>query len=323
MIWQERIELYFINKGEHRMRERNSNKILLESGTNEIEIMEFTIDGNLYGINVAKVREIMMSDVVKPMPHVHPAVEGIFKPRDVVMTVINLPKYLDGNTSKKEGRDLFIVTNFNKMHLAFRVHTVEGIVRISWGDIQKPDKTIYGGKEGVATGIAQYGDTLITILDFEKIVTDIAPETGIQMDEINNLGNRAKNNMPILVAEDSVLLSKMIKDSLAKAGYVNIIKFDNGQEAWDYLCSIQDEANVKDKVSIIITDIEMPKMDGHRLTKLIKESQHLKNIPVIIFSSMINNEMYVKGKQLGADEQISKPEIVHLVEVIDHFLFKK
>ena len=127
--------------------------ILLETGTNEIEIMEFTINDNLYGINVAKVREIMLSDTVKPMPHVHPAVEGIFKPRDIVITVVDLPKYLTGRECAKGPKDLFIITNFNKMFVAFRVHTVVGISRISWKDIHKPDNTISGGTDGVTTGI--------------------------------------------------------------------------------------------------------------------------------------------------------------------------
>ena len=118
--------------------ENNKDGILLETGTNEIEIMEFTIDGNLYGINVAKVREIMLSAPVHPMPHAHPAVEGIFKPRDIVITVVDLPEYLSGHTEPKGEKDLFIITNFNKMHIAFRVHTVVGISRISWRDIQKP-----------------------------------------------------------------------------------------------------------------------------------------------------------------------------------------
>lgn len=304
------------------MDQKSKNEILLESGTNEIEIMEFTIDGNLYGINVAKVREIMMSDTVKPMPHVHPAVEGIFKPRDTLLTVVDLPKYLNGVDSEKGSRDLFIVTNFNKMFVAFRVHTVVGISRISWVDIQKPDKTVCGGEEGVATGIAQCDGNLVTILDFEKIVAEIAPETGIQMQEIDKLGDRERNASPILIAEDSILLSKMIRESLVKAGYVNIIKCDNGQEAWDYLISIENDSNVREKVSLIITDIEMPRMDGHRLTKLVKENPKLKKIPLIIFSSLINPEMQIKGKQLGADEQLSKPEIGHLVEVIDHLLIK-
>ena len=165
-------------------------EILLESGTNEIEIMQFTIFGELYGINVAKVREIMMADKVKPVPHSHEAVEGIFKPRDILLTVINLPKYLTGDSGDKNERDLFIVTNFNKMHIAFRVHTVVGISRISWEDIQKPDKTLTNGEDGVATGIAQCGGQLVTILDFEKIVAEIAPETSIQVDEIDRLGDR-------------------------------------------------------------------------------------------------------------------------------------
>ena len=191
-------------------------EILLESGTNEIEIMEFTIDGNLYGINVAKVREIMLSAPVKTMPHVHPAVEGIYKPRELVLTVINLPLYLSGEAQAYTNKDLFIVTNFNQLHIAFRVHTVVGISRISWTDIQKPDATISGGSKGVTTGIAQCGGDLVTILDFEKIVAEIAPETSIQLGEIDKLGPRARNNLPIYIAEDSILLSKMLEDSLTR-----------------------------------------------------------------------------------------------------------
>lgn len=298
-------------------------EILLESGTNEIEIMEFTIYGELYGINVAKVREIMMSDKVKPIPHAHPSVEGIFKPRDILLTVIDLPKYLTGSKTEQQSKDLFIVTNFNKLHIAFRVHSVEGISRISWENIQKPDDTITNGEEGVATGIAQCGDDLVTILDFEKIVADIAPETGIQLDELNKLGERGDIASPILIAEDSVLLTKMIEAALKKAGYENLTFKNNGQEAWNYLNQIKDDSDLDEKVSLIITDIEMPKMDGHRLTKLVKEDKKLKHIPLIIFSSMINQELMIKGKKLGADEQLTKPEIGHLVEVIDHLLERR
>ncbi|MFT4008028.1 MAG: chemotaxis protein [Lacrimispora sp.] len=298
-------------------------EILLESGTNEIEIMEFTIYGELYGINVAKVREIMMSDKVKPIPHAHPAVEGIFKPRDILLTVIDLPYYLTGKTTERQAKDLFIVTNFNKLHIAFRVHSVVGISRISWKSIQKPDDTISRGEEGVATGIAQCGGDLVTILDFEKIVADIAPETGIQLDEISRLGHRERVDNPIVIAEDSILLAKMIEAALRKAGYGNLTFKNNGQEAWDYLKTIRDDSDLDKKVSLIITDIEMPEMDGHRLTKLVKEDRKLQHIPLIIFSSMINQELMIKGKQLGADEQLSKPEIGHLVEVIDHLLQRR
>ncbi len=304
------------------MMEDNKQGILLESGTNEIEIMKFTIGGNLYGINVAKVREIMISAPVKPMPHAHPAVEGIFKPRDTVLTVVDLPKYL-GVESPKEAKDIFIITNFNKMFIAFRVHAVDRISRISWTDIQKPDKTVSGGAESVATGIAQCDDELVTILDFERIVAEIAPETTIQMSEVEQLGPRERNDKPIWVAEDSILLSKMIEDSLRKANYVNLHMFSNGLELWEALAALPQEGELFRDVALIITDIEMPQMDGHRLTKLVKENNRFKDIPLIIFSSLISEEMRRKGRDLGADEQLTKPEIGHLVDVMDRLLMRQ
>ena len=304
------------------MAEVHNSGILLESGTNEIEIMEFTIDGSLYGINVAKVREIILSAPVKVMPHAHPAVEGIFKPRDAVITVVDLPRYL-GVEKEKGEKDLFIITNFNKMFIAFRVHTVVGISRISWTDIHKPDKTVSGGSEGVATGIAQCGDDLVTILDFERIVAEIAPETTIQMDEIDKMGPRDRRAETIWIAEDSILLSRMIEDCLHKAGYVNLRMFPNGRELWEALNALPEDGELSEKVALVITDIEMPQMDGHRLTKLIKSTAKFQPIPLIIFSSLISEEMLIKGRQLGADEQMSKPEIGHLVDVMDHLLEEK
>ena len=297
----------------------DKNEILLESGTNEIEIMEFTIAGNLYGINVAKVDEIMLSQPVKAMPHTHPAVEGIFKPRETVITVLNLPTYL-GYESELQEKDLFIITNFNKMHIAFRVHTVIGISRISWTAIQKPDKAISGKGESVATGIAQCNGELVTILDFERVVAEIAPETSIQVSEIEQMGPRKRNDQPILLADDSILLSEMIKDALTKAGYTNLKQFSNGLELWEYLSMLKKMGEVEQKAALIITDLEMPQMDGHRLTKLVKEDEVLRKIPLIIFSSLISDEMRIKGKELGADEQMSKPEIGHLVSVMDRLL---
>lgn len=300
--------------------EREKEGILLESGTNEIEIMKFMIQGEFYGINVAKVKEIMMNQKVKPMPHANPAVEGIFKPRETLITVIDLAYYLMGASVPHGPRDLFIITNFNKMTVAFRVQSIEGISRISWRDIQKPDKTIANGDESVATGIAQCGNELVTILDFEKIVAELAPETTIQISEIEKMGDRPLCESPIVIAEDSVLLQRMINDALERAGFTNIKNFSNGQETWDYLQEIRDDSDLYDKVNLIITDIEMPKMDGHRLTKLVKEDDRLKKLPVVIFSSLINEQMRIKGKELGADEQLAKPEIGHLVSVIDALL---
>lgn len=296
-------------------------KILLENGTNELEVLEFTLGGNHYGINVAKVREILTYEKVTPVPNSHPSIEGIFMPRDTMITVVNLKKSIGIPENDEKG--LLIITNFNKLNIAFRVDSVLGIHRVSWEEIIKPDATINTAGSGVSTGIIKMDDKLIIILDFEKIVTDISPETGLKISEIDKLGERERRNIPIVIAEDSPLLNRLITDSLKKAGYVNLIINNNGKEAWDKLVEMKRKGNVAQQVGCVITDIEMPVMDGHRLTKLIKDDPQLNDIPVVIFSSLVNEEMRRKGEQLGADAQLTKPEIGNLVREIDKLLIKK
>jgi len=302
------------------MSEVKNSEILLESGTNEFEIMEFTIDEKRFGINVAKVREILQYTKINPMPNSHPCVEGIFRPRDIVITVVNLPKYMNFPEKPLNERDILIITNFNKMVTAFHVHTIEEIHRISWENIEKPDITIYGGQEGLATGIAKVDGKLITIIDFEKIIADISPASGIQVSDVASYADRPRNKIPILIAEDSALLEKMIIDSLSTAGYTNIMAMTNGREAWDKLTELKEDEGrpLVEKVCCVVTDIEMPQMDGHRLTKLIKSDPVLKALPIVIFSSLIDEEMYSKGLELGANAQISKPEIGNLVGILDN-----
>lgn len=296
--------------------------ILLENGTNELEVLEFTIGNNHYGINVAKVREIIGYQEVTPVPNSHPSIEGIFMPRDKIITVISLAKELNLAMTGSTQTDMMIITNFNKLDIAFHVQSVVGIHRISWADIIKPEATLNTNETSVATGIIKMDKKLIIILDFEKIVTDISPETGLKVSDITLLGERERCDEPILMAEDSPLLSQLISDSLKKAGYTNLIRTANGDEAWKQLEKFKKEGNPTEKVSCIITDIEMPVMDGHRLTKLVKSDEELKSIPLVIFSSLVNDEMRAKGQALGADYQLSKPEIGSLVQVIDKLLGK-
>lgn len=295
--------------------------ILLENGTNELEVLEFTIGGNNYGINVAKIREILPYHKVTPVPNSHRSIEGIFMPRDTMISVINLPRELNLLEHEDPSQDMMIITNFNNLNIAFHVHTVIGIHRVSWSDIIKPDKTINTKDSSIATGIIKIKDKIIIILDFEKIVSDINPDTGLKVSEIDEMfGERERNASPIMIAEDSALLSSLIIDSLHKAGYTNVIKNDNGQEAFDKLCEMKDRGTVLNDVKCIITDIEMPIMDGHRLTNLVKSDDVLKKIPVVIFSSLVNEEMRKKGEALGADAQLSKPEIGNLVKIIDNLI---
>ena len=290
-------------------------KILLENGTNELEVLEFTLGGNNYGINVAKIKEILLYQHVTPVPNGHECVEGIFMPRDTMITAIDLKNCLQRGTSTPGG--LFIVTNFNKLDIAFHVDNVKGIHRISWQDIIKPGATVSSADESISTGIVKLDGSLVIILDFEKIVTDINPETGLKTSEILELGDRSRSDVAILIAEDSVLLNKLIVDSLKKAGYDNLIHTQNGQEAYDIITECKEKGTLKEHVQLIITDIEMPLMDGHRLTKLVKSDSATADIPIVIFSSLVNDEMRKKGEALGADAQLSKPEIGNLVRIVD------
>ena len=293
-------------------------KILLENGTNELEVLEFKLDGNAYGINVAKIKEIIVYQDVTPVPNAHPSIEGIFMPRDTMITAIDLKNCLQRGTTEPGG--LFIITNFNKLDIAFHVDSVVGIHRVSWRDIIKPGTTVSTTEDGVSTGIIKFEDRLIIILDFEKIVTDINPETGLKLTDIEELGERHRIDIPILIAEDSPLLNKLIVDSLHKAGYANLIHTENGQQAYDVIQECKKEGTLKEHVQCIITDIEMPIMDGHRLTKLVKSDDETKDIPIVIFSSLVNDEMRRKGEALGANAQLSKPEIGNLVRTVDNLV---
>lgn len=296
------------------------NEILLESGTNELELLEFKVGGNSYGINVAKIKEILPYQKPTPVPNSHPCIEGIFMPRDMVITSVDLAKTLNLPHSENEKNDMYIITKFNKLTVAFHVQEVMGIHRVSWKDIIKPDDTL-NDEDSVATGIIRVNGNLIIILDFEKIVFDISPSTGLKVSDVKGPQDK-RNDFTILMAEDSHLLLAQMKDCLTKAGYNNIICKGNGQEAWDYLQLLSNNGNL-DSVSLVITDIEMPKMDGHRLTKLIKSTPEMSQIPVVIFSSLVTEELRHKGDSLGADAQLSKPEIGQLVDTIDNLLIDK
>lgn len=294
--------------------------ILLESGTNELEVLEFTISGNHYGINVAKVREILSMTDITPIPNSHPCIEGIFMPRDTIITVINLVRALGFDESNREKGEMLIVTNFNNLNIAFEVDQVLGIHRVSWMDIVKPDNTVNAPGVGIATGIIKKLENLIIVLDFERIVEEICPETSLKMSEVTQLGERERNNAPLLLAEDSPMLSKLVTDALTTAGYTNLTACSNGEELWNKLLELKKNNGVDYGVKVVITDIEMPQMDGHRLIRLIRNDEALEHLPIIVFSSLINDEMKRKGEKLGADAQITKPEIGKLVRTIDELI---
>ena len=293
-------------------------EILLESGTNELAILEFSVQGQLFGINVAKVQEIMKYCPVNPMQKSSPHIEGVFKPREQVITVVDLSYYLGLPKSDRPETDVFIITNFSQEVYAFHVHEVVGISRVSWANLQKPDNIIYGGEDGIATAIAEYDGRLITILDFEKIITEINPGSGIHLSMLDSMPPREPNSAPILCVEDSTLLSRLVIDGLKKAGYTKVTHAKNGQEAWDYLQKLKSDGTpILEHVACIITDIEMPQMDGHHLMQKVRSDEILHQIPIVIFSALVNEQLMAVGKKLGAIAQFSKPKLLELIQFVD------
>lgn len=303
------------------MYEDDKNKILLESGTNELEIVMFKVGTGIFGINVLKVREIINPLPITQTPNGHPHVEGVIRLRQEVIPVVDLAKVLNFPPSENPKQDKFIISELNKMKVAFHVHSVSRIHRISWEQIEKPSQ-LSTGEQAHTIGIVKMEDEMSLLLDFEKIVTDISPESGVNVDSLKVLGPRDRSTKKIIAAEDSAILRRLLGDTLGEAGYENVQFFENGRAAWNYLEEIanDDSRDPKDVVNLIITDLEMPQMDGHHLTVKVKEHPRLKDIPVVIFSSLITDDLYHKGEKVGASAQVSKPEIVELVEYIDKLI---
>lgn len=301
--------------------DKKDKGILLESGTNELEIVEFGIGNSYFGVNVIKVREIINLMHTVMMPDSNQALEGIIKLRGDILPVIDLGFVLGLPASSNPEQDKLIVCEFNKMKMAFHVHTVSRIHRISWNQIEKPSTILHNAKE-TTIGVVKMDNRMILLLDYEKIIVDINPSSGINVLRLKELGSRERSEKRIVIAEDSRTIRALLQQTLHEAGYDNIVFYEDGHDAWEYLDNMRKEKkeSFMDEIQLMITDIEMPKMDGHHLTKRIKEDDILKGLPVIIFSSLITDDLRHKGDSVGADAQVSKPEILELVKIIDSLI---
>lgn len=294
--------------------------ILLETGTNEFEIVEFNIGEVNYGINVAKVREVITRTPVTEMPQAHPYVDGLFTLRGKAIPLVNLPRCLNVQTPDEPKN--IIVTEINNYNIGFLVDSVSRIHRISWKNMEPSPEV---GDQSRVVGIIKMEGKIILLLDFETIIAEINPEINQKLTTFEDatVDVKAKrNNVHVVCAEDSPLLRELLVSTLHESGYRYVRDFNNGADAWKYLSDgIDKDAPIEDQVRVIISDIEMPQMDGHRLLKLVREDQRYANIPFILFSSLISEEMRRKGEQLGANGQISKPEINQLIGLIDELVF--
>ena len=302
----------------------HNTNILLTTGTNEMEIVEFYIDEIIgaqvyrgcYGINVAKVVEIIRKPKATSLPEAPAGFLGTFLSRDRVVPIIDLAIQLGKNKPKEEINPLTIVTEFNKFTLAFVVSGVNRIHRLMWEQIE-PAGQFLNGMTNSVTGIVKMEDRNILILDMEKILGELNPQYAIR-DDVEIPPANVDLNYKALIVDDSSPIRKILSRKLEQAGFVIRAKSD-GSEAWEYLkelktLSQKEKRPIYDYIDIVISDIEMPQMDGYRLCQSVKQDQVLKALPVVLFSSLINDKLIHKGQSVGADEQISKPESANLAQ---------
>lgn len=301
------------------------NSILLDAGTGEVEVIVFTVNHNRYCVNVLKALEIVQLKDVRSSTDADDSILGITNVRNRVMTVIDLSYILDRKPVKEEEIEgkMALVCEFNRRQVMFAVDSIEGILRVKWSEIIKPD-TLLKGSLCVGNILTDKG--ILLMLDFEKIITDISKlENPYEIGKQKIVERHDRSTKKIFMADDSKTIRTLLREVLEKAGYTSIRTFDDGQEVMNALMKLKDEKgeNFKEDVDLLITDIEMPILDGHTVTRHIKEDPILSALPVIIFSSLITDDLYHKGKRVGADRQISKPSIGELVDAVDSLVFKE
>lgn len=294
-------------------------KEILESGNGELEIIEFIVNNVHYAINIVKVKEVIeiKESEITAIPEANKAMAGVIVCREEILPLVDL-KYVLTKEKEPIGKR-GIVCEFNQLKVVFNIDNIVAVKRIRWEDIVRPDNLI---ESQLSVGNILEGEKVIIMLDFEKIVTDINPSTGINEGRLENIDYRDRSDVKLILVDDSPMIRRLLKETLIKAGFTSLNIFNNGKEALDYLetLKIARGEGFTNYASMLITDIEMPQMDGLTLTRKIKEDKILKTLPVILFSSLITEDLKHKGERVGADEQLSKPEIESLVSVIDTYI---
>ena len=298
------------------------HNILLEAGTNEMELLTFKLGNIPFGVNVAKVREIIQCPHLISVPHAPYSVEGSFKLRDKVLTLINLGKYFgveDSGGCVEDG--LIIVVEFNSVFCGILVDSVDVITRMSWKQIEPPSQYLININAPI-TGTVKLNDKTVLVIDFESVVGEIlgipSPELPAD-DEVRDITNYGEAR--IIFADDAGIVRESMKEFLATCGYHNVKIFGDGLKAWEYLEKNKHEP--EGPCDLVVSDIEMPCMDGLHLARKIKEDHLLASIPVVLLSSLITPDNINKGNAVGVDAQIRKSETEKLIEILEECLAKK
>ena len=322
-------------------KDEERKSILTESGTNELEIIEFHLKKQLpdgrekiayYGINVAKVREVIRVPETTDYPNAQRHILGVFSLRDCLIPLVDLAGWLGVKTNSDYSHKIVIVTDFNRMVNGFLIDSVSRIHRLYWEDVESPSQFLETGENDCVVAVVRRDSRLIMILDFEKIIADINPELSMEKYDVTQdrkviIDERMmtlRQSKTILVVDDSAFIRKMIETTLRTAGY-NVVTTKDGGEGFHTLLefermSQEESLSVSKFVNAVITDVEMPHMDGMHLLKRLRENPSYQQLPLVMFSSLMSADNRSKALQLGANDTITKPEIGRMVGIMDHLL---
>lgn len=315
------IDIIFCSTGNIMTLDHN---ILLESGTNELEVLELFInerlpDGSVlpcyFGVNVAKVMQVIESpEFTPPDSASNPCFMGMIDIRNMMVPVLDLSKWLGMDIEKSE-YDVIMVTEFSNTVTGFLVSGVTEIHRVGWQAVRPPSGYITKMGASVIVGMVEIQDHFVQLIDLESILAELDPTT---FKKQLNTETYSEHSYKAVVADDSATIRLMLKQNLDAANFTSTI-LNNGQAALTHLQKLKQQAvdenkSIREFVDIVISDIEMPLMDGFTLTKNVKDDNVLGELPVILYSSLITKELKHKGDSVGANEQISKPDLDTMAE---------
>ncbi len=281
------------------------------------EFVFFSLDNGRYALNISKVKEIIRRPEVRPLPYVHSYLSGVFELRNKILPLINLKRWLKLNP-EYDLKSKVIIVNILAMEFGIEVDSVERIYQLSWEMIEPADALqIYSD---VFIGTIKIEQKLISLLDLEKMVLEIRPDLIGKSKKISEQTEikELRQKTTLWIAEDSPVIQQRFAAYLQNAGFKNILFFNNGKELWNSLGQC-----LPDQLPhLVLTDVEMPLLDGFSLTILIKNDLKFRHIPVILISSVVENQLKVRKDLVKAEALVAKDELEKLDTIIDNFVFK-
>lgn len=294
------------------------------AGTNKLEILLFTLGFDqatrrqeTYGINVFKVREVMRTPEITVAPDMPPSVVGMVSLRGALVPVVDLAKYTSVQSDAQ--REIMIVTEYNGHTQGFLVESVDTILRLDWGQMRVPPEMLVARTGGLVTAVTELEDgRLVMMMDVEKVLSDTAKID----DEHLFVGIQPLSEAEVTVffCDDSQIARNQIKRTLDTMN-IHYVEAHNGRQAWEAIDLAARQAEARgvdpaDVVSLVLTDIEMPEMDGYMLTRQLKSDSRFARVPVVMHSSLSGNQNQKLGMSVGVDEYVSKFEPQRLAEVL-------